>query len=130
MASWNNKLPSTIENDSYERGDVTKQGGIPPIRVVPPKEDTEKKKNSVAFYLNEDMSVKDTYDKFTGSEPEQGIVHVMFFYQFLSKKGITATIQEQEIIRDDNRAHLRVMEDECHLVQKSFRKQILFEFSC
>ena len=43
MASWNNKLPTTLENESYERGDVTKQGGLPPIRVVPPKEDEEKK---------------------------------------------------------------------------------------
>ena len=111
MASWNNKLPTTLENKSYERGDVTKQGGLPPIRVVPPKEDDEKKKNSVSFYFNEDMSIKDTYDKFTGSEAEQGIVHVMFFYQFLAKKGITAVIDEQTVIRDDNRSHLRVMDE-------------------
>jgi len=113
MVVWNIKLPDTLTNAECERGDVTKQGGVPPVRVVPPVKDAEstKKKSSVTFYVGEGNTVKETHEKFDSDEPEDGIVHLRFFLGILKKKGLIAQIEEQEHIRDDNTAHLLVMEE-------------------
>ena len=115
MASWNNKLPDTLTNAECERGDVTKQGGTPPVRIVPPKkkdEDSTSKKSTVTFYVGENQDVKETYEKFDGSNPEEGIQHVKFFLQFIEKKGTVALIEEQVRSRDNNTGHLGVMEED------------------
>ena len=113
MVVWNIKLPDTLTNAECERGDVTKQGGVPPVRVVPPVKDAEsaKKKSSVTFYVGEGNTVKETHEKFDSDEPEDGILFIRFFLDLLKKKGLQAQIEKQEQIRDDNTAHIQVMEE-------------------
>jgi len=116
MTSWNKALPDTLTNGECERGDVTKQGGTPPVRIVPPKkeEDPSKKKSMVTFYVGEDQSTKESYEKFEDSNAENGIKHVRFFNQLITKRGTKDLIEEQEGIRDAAKAALQVMEEGDH----------------
>ena len=116
MTSWNKTLPDTLTNSECERGDVTKQGGAPPVRIIPPKkeEDPSKKKSMVTFYVGEDQSTKESYEKFEDSNAENGLKHVRFFNQLISKRGTKALIEEQVEIRDDAIAALQVMEEGDH----------------
>ena len=116
MTSWNKTLPDTLTNSECERGDVTKQGGAPPVRIIPPKkeEDSSKKKSMVTFYVGEDQSTKESYEKFEDSNAENGIKHVSFFKTLITKKGTKELIEEQEGIRDAAIAALQVMEEGDH----------------
>jgi len=113
MVVWNIGLPESLTNAECERGDVTKQGGVPPVRIVAPVKDPEstKKKSSVTFYVGPDNTIKETHEKFDSDEPEEGILHFRFFKDLLKKKGLIAQLEEQEQERDDNLAQLEVMEE-------------------
>ena len=85
MTTWRVVLPAGLDNKNFERGEVVKLGGDPPIRFVP----TEATKESTAplstFTQKVSDDAKETFARFHDGTLEDAIKHIIQF-NALSKK--------------------------------------------
>ena len=72
--AWASTFPVGLKYGDTERGPVHKLGGIPPIRLVPSVHESDESEATVTIKLTD--KAKDTYVKFSGGTPEQGVRHV------------------------------------------------------
>lgn len=92
MKSWSAGITASTANPKdFERGEVDKLGGKPPVRMVPEapdKDDDEEKRPTFTQRIGE--NVKETYPKFTGGSIEDTLLHVAQFWALEDKLGLKA----------------------------------------
>ena len=92
---WTTHLPDGAKLADYERGQVERLGGPPPIRIVPktPSEQESKTRPTVSIKFTD--TYKDTVMKFVGGTAEAAIKHIRAFWTVEEKLGYSALYKQK-----------------------------------
>ena len=97
MNHWKSVLPEGVNLKEFERGDVTKLGGTPPIRVVP---DLAAKEKSATFTQKLSDNVKETFTKFAGGTVEDACCHVIQYWSLVGRLCLQTRYNEAKNLRE------------------------------
>ena len=85
MTTWRVVLPAGLDNKNFERGEVVKLGGEPPIRFVPSEAKKESQAPLSTFTQKVSDDAKESFARFQDGTLEDAIKHIIQF-NALSKK--------------------------------------------
>ena len=98
MNHWKSVLPEGVNLKEFERGDVTKLGGTPPIRVVPDL--AAKEKSAPTFTQKLSDNVKETFQKFAGGTVEDACRHVIQYWSLVGRLRLLTQYNEAKNLRE------------------------------